>query len=279
MNVEGLTKANIKSHLQKYRCMVQKRDAANTASDPSDMPLDMDNDLDASDANGDGHGISASALLAGHSDGAQLPSNFDELPEEPGETFLLRNLKAQEEMLLAQMQLQEQLSKQLVVQQRLQAEMESMMQAPSAGESHTSATSKINEILSLRNKLQGDLQAHQRMQHELFLQLNQVVLPAIGMDGEQQSENAPSAAETSDADDEGEGGSHDKAGAPDDAQHADTSSDGKPNGTCNRAKRELAAHGERQLGLQAGHQSGGAHQIEDFLAKRRKLGEDLGLDG
>merc|ERR1719217_1754686 len=31
MNVEGLTKANIKSHLQKYRCMVQKRQAAEAA--------------------------------------------------------------------------------------------------------------------------------------------------------------------------------------------------------------------------------------------------------
>merc|ERR1719247_2556079 len=31
MNVEGLTKANIKSHLQKYRCLMQKR-ASNAAA-------------------------------------------------------------------------------------------------------------------------------------------------------------------------------------------------------------------------------------------------------
>merc|ERR1711951_120580 len=34
MNVEGLTKANIKSHLQKYRCLMQKRASQAAASQP-----------------------------------------------------------------------------------------------------------------------------------------------------------------------------------------------------------------------------------------------------
>merc|ERR1719253_1105477 len=40
MNVEGLTKANIKSHLQKYRCLMQKRAASGGGpSQPSTAPV------------------------------------------------------------------------------------------------------------------------------------------------------------------------------------------------------------------------------------------------
>ena len=45
MNVDGLTKANIKSHLQKYRCLMQKKSQAAQVS--SQYPTDMCDDGDS----------------------------------------------------------------------------------------------------------------------------------------------------------------------------------------------------------------------------------------
>ena len=46
----------------------------------------------------------------------------------------------------------------------------------------SATSSKMNNILALKHKLQHELQAHLRMQHQLLSQLNQVVLPVIGGD-------------------------------------------------------------------------------------------------
>ena len=48
-----------------------------------------------------------------------------------------------------------------------------------AREEGGSASHKMSSILALKRKLQHELQAHLRMQHQLLTQLNQVVLPAV----------------------------------------------------------------------------------------------------
>ena len=48
-----------------------------------------------------------------------------------------------------------------------------------AREESSSSNSKMSSILALKRKLQHELQAHLRMQHQLLSQLNQVVLPAV----------------------------------------------------------------------------------------------------
>jgi len=207
MNVEGLTKANIKSHLQKYRCMVQKRQAAEAAGGgppglgaPSALPMsaiDMkeqqedgfEGDAPDSPVSSSGGQVASGPAGADAASGHGAPGAQGALPTHSadvaiddtrrllaqGESSLHRNLEVQEETLLAQMDLQEQLSKQLQVQKRLQAEMESMVQT----ETDLKSSSKINEIVALKSKLQTELQSHLRMQHELLTQLNNIVLPAI----------------------------------------------------------------------------------------------------
>eukprot|EP00316_Scyphosphaera_apsteinii_P023282 CAMPEP_0119300156 /NCGR_PEP_ID=MMETSP1333-20130426/2148_1 /TAXON_ID=418940 /ORGANISM="Scyphosphaera apsteinii, Strain RCC1455" /LENGTH=570 /DNA_ID=CAMNT_0007301833 /DNA_START=52 /DNA_END=1764 /DNA_ORIENTATION=- len=195
MNVEGLTKANIKSHLQKYRCMVQKRAAADamgqsTASGSEMASMGIDIQAEASDEGScvtstAGPGLlqplsppSTSAMVHSNSMDSSAPPLLDSTLITQGETSLQRNLEVQEETLLVQMDLQEQLSKQLQIQKRLQADMEGMVQAHWY-DSDSSTTSKINEIRALKSKLQRELQGHLRMQHDLVTQLNQVVIPAI----------------------------------------------------------------------------------------------------
>ena len=54
----------------------------------------------------------------------------------------------------------------------------------------SATSSKMNNILALKHKLQHELQAHLRMQHQLLSQLNQVVLPVIGGDAMPDGEGA-----------------------------------------------------------------------------------------
>jgi len=211
MNVEGLTKANIKSHLQKYRCMVQKRDSVTTATDPNDND-DEDNDADPGEmtmpatdaATADADRVICGNAGEGNHQVAQTGSSGavcldDKRLLAEGETSMQRNLELQAENLMAQMELQEQLSRQLTIQKRLEAELEVIVHSPSAGENASSSSAKFSEILALKNKLQSELQAHLRMQHEQLLQLNQVMLPAISGDVDAPSENAQSTVESSDA--------------------------------------------------------------------------------
>ncbi len=47
------------------------------------------------------------------------------------------------------------------------------------GEGSEATSGKVSSILSLKRKLQQELQAHLRMQQQLLSQLNQVVIPAV----------------------------------------------------------------------------------------------------
>jgi SHAQKYF class myb-like DNA-binding protein len=215
MNVQGLTKANIKSHLQKYRAQVAKSAGASGegaadarlgggASPPSDGSDGGNADDAMAEAAGaeapaaegrlaltggaldgaaqlDGAPPAAAASAAGLSETALLAqvharahthtpppractsrgaATSRERPRcAQGESSLQRNLEVQEMTLKAQMELQEQLSKQLQLQKRLQSEMEAMFAARSDGGRDVSSESKMNEILALKHRLQGELQA------------------------------------------------------------------------------------------------------------------------
>ena len=215
MNVEGLTKANIKSHLQKYRCLMQKRASSVTTSQPSTAPVSASGEA-SRDSSPAEIALPAITMCTGALPGAQsLPasapsaasgsatcanmmdlsalSSSDQrqaaLPEaimSQDGCSLQRNLEVQEMTLKVQMDLQEELSRQLQLQKRLQTEMECMMNARAAEakamDESSATSSKMNNILALKHKLQHELQAHLRMQHQLLSQLNQVVLPVIGGD-------------------------------------------------------------------------------------------------
>jgi len=217
MNVEGLTKANIKSHLQKYRCLMQKRASSSaTTSQPSTAPVSASGEAARETSPAD-PAMPAITMCAGSLPGVQscMPSSAPSaasgsatcanmmdlsalsssdqrqaaLPDaiiSQGGCSLQRNLEVQEMTLKVQMDLQEELSRQLQLQKRLQTEMECMMNARAAEakamDESSATSSKMNNILALKHKLQHELQAHLRMQHQLLSQLNQVVLPVIGGD-------------------------------------------------------------------------------------------------
>jgi len=209
MNVDDLTKANIKSHLQKYRCSMQKK--ASSPSKPNGSAGVTGACLSAG-GGADGAGLltykppsdptSGAGLNAAGSSASSVAGSFDgrgtgtlegdaqllggmELPDPDklmieGETSLQRNLEVQEMTLKLQKELQEKLSTQLELQKNLQGEMESLMSQTSQGPAISTATNtKMTTILALKRKLQHELQAQLRMQHQLLSQLNQVVLPAV----------------------------------------------------------------------------------------------------
>jgi len=237
MNVDGLTKANIKSHLQKYRCLMQKKaQQARATGQPPPNPLGgmALGGIGSPDGVG-GCGVGAGMNLGGGggsgslpelASGSLVPIGLDGLggmggstnshpssiastvqvdgmdgngglgalgsvpggpaaglPEQlisQGESSLQRNLEVQEMTLKVQMELQEELSRQLQLQKKLQSEMETLMASHAeAREEGGSASHKMSSILALKRKLQLELQAHLRMQHQLLTQLNQVVLPAV----------------------------------------------------------------------------------------------------
>ena len=202
MNVEGLTKANIKSHLQKYRCMMNKRAAAHEGSDtPSPMSARyvgsrMTPQAPASVPVGTGpkmgqpdmcpvpelvkeESSGASVEMEPMSTGSEMPAvsaNAIRLTDSTTPLSLQGNLQEQEKTLMEQMQLQEKLSQQLKEQMRLQAEMEGMTQA-CKGHDNVGLAAKKREILALKDQLQQELQEHLRLQRELLIKLDQVVLP------------------------------------------------------------------------------------------------------
>mmetsp|Transcript_36298 Transcript_36298/g.95703 ORF Transcript_36298/g.95703 Transcript_36298/m.95703 type:complete len:565 (+) Transcript_36298:77-1771(+) len=196
MSVDGLTKANIKSHLQKYRCLMAKRaseaasktgegsgSAAGGSSALSGMGI-VPNKPGSSNGSVDSRSTAAldaeggTAGAAGEAGEGEDPTS--QLDLEGSKTSLHKNLEVQEMTLQVQMELQKELSRQLELQKTLQSEMESLMntQHLEARDLGTN-NSKMGSILALKDKLQTDLKEHLRMQHQLLSQLNHVVLPAV----------------------------------------------------------------------------------------------------
>jgi SHAQKYF class myb-like DNA-binding protein len=167
MNVDGLTKANIKSHLQKYRCMMQKRSAADSGGAAADGPPAKAQKRshasrpaggdESSDAAGD-YASEMGVSLNGQSDDLGAPEEKVAPAAISGPIALQQNLEVQEETLLAQMELQQQLTKQLQMQKRLQSEMEMMMQSHNGTSEDDAASTKMNAILQMKQKLELELQ-------------------------------------------------------------------------------------------------------------------------
>jgi len=167
MNVDGLTKANIKSHLQKYRCTMQKRSATDSgAIAVYGPPAKAQKRSHASkhtggDESSDAAGDNASEMgvsLNGQSDDLGVAEEKVAPAATSGPIALQQNLEVQEETLLAQMELQQQLTKQLQMQKRLQSEMEAMMQTHSSTNNDDTASTKMNAILQMKQKLELELQ-------------------------------------------------------------------------------------------------------------------------
>jgi len=200
MNVEGLTKANIKSHLQKYRCMMQKRSAADAGAGMQDGPLAKVQKRatkpsagdESSDAAGDGTSERSTSVKSRFDDLCTVEGKVDIIPTN-SPIALQRNLEVQEETLVAQMELQQQLTKQLQLQKRLQSEMETMMQSRSDGDEGDAASTKMNAILQMKQKLQLELQNHMRMQHDLLTQLSRILPLGKSADSSSDDGNGDSA--------------------------------------------------------------------------------------
>jgi len=123
---------------------------------------------------------------------APLVPPLQHVPPDP----LRVNLAFQEKTLEVQMDLQRELLRQLRLQERLQTEMERLdgerltlerlketMAALTVQEATASADpSKMNIVREIKQRLQHELTAHLRIQHQLLLQLNHnnqyVILPA-----------------------------------------------------------------------------------------------------
>jgi SHAQKYF class myb-like DNA-binding protein len=201
MNVDGLTKANIKSHLQKYRCMMAKRstDSGGKGGEGSSGSYTGLVPSKPGSANGSVDSRSTAAL---ESEGfGSMGESTEEDPAaqldlEGSKTSLHKNLEVQEMTLQVQMELQRELSRQLELQKKLQAEMESLI----AANVEVNTNTKMGSILSLKAKLQKDLKDHLRMQHQLLEQLNSVVLPAVERLDTQESDDSTTATASAYAD-------------------------------------------------------------------------------
>ena len=201
MNVDGLTKANIKSHLQKYRCMMAKRstDSGGKGGEGSGGSYSGLVPSKPGSANGSVDSRSTAALES-ESFGSMGESTEEDpsaqLDLEGSKTSLHKNLEVQEMTLQVQMELQKELSRQLELQKKLQAEMESLI----AANVEVNTNTKMGSILSLKAKLQKDLKDHLRMQHQLLEQLNSVVLPAVERLDTQESDDGTTATASAYAD-------------------------------------------------------------------------------
>jgi len=166
MDVDGLTKANIKSHLQKYRCMMNKRSAGAGDGDGEARPAKAPR-VQRRGSSGSVARSSSAASFDSSSDAACSPRT----PGAADAHALHQNLEAQETTLREQMALQRQLSDQLKAQRQQQAELQLVVQARRQVEPHPgdeAAASKMASLQQLKAKLQTDLREHLRMQQNLL---------------------------------------------------------------------------------------------------------------
>jgi len=197
MNCEGEgapTRQNIKSHLQKYRLLMQKR-ARQTA--PSG----------AVTSSGTAAGNSTSSAAVTASEGSQGRQGMGSTPKPVPEIHvtspkelqseLEQHLERQEMNLKVQMDLQTKLHRQLLVQRQLQHQLEHSFNTP-GGEDQAQAgmdAQRWQATLSLKNSLRERLTKHVVMQQEMLQHLDALVSsevskPAGHSDADQQGGSA-----------------------------------------------------------------------------------------
>ena len=151
MNCEGEgapTRQNIKSHLQKYRLLMQKRAKQGGGG-----------------SGGDGSDSLGLGGLGGGSGGSDGPSDF--------KSELEQHLARQEMNLRVQMDLQTKLHRQLLVQRQLQHQLEHCF-PPSTGNDRDDRQ-RYHATLSLKNSLRERLTTHVMLQQEMLQHLDALV--------------------------------------------------------------------------------------------------------
>ncbi|KAL3910548.1 MAG: hypothetical protein SGPRY_009013 [Prymnesium sp.] len=177
MNCEGEgapTRQNIKSHLQKYRLLMQKR--ARQGPDSS--------------SHGGGAGDSGGGKRA-DAEGERATH-----PQEPADaqSQLEQHLARQEMNLKVQMELQTKLHRQLLVQRQLQHQLDHSLNSPSDLDSIDQQ--RWQTTISLKNNLRERLTKHVMMQQEMLHHLDALVSSEVTQPvaaGEEQSAAAPAA--------------------------------------------------------------------------------------
>ena len=162
MNCEGEgapTRQNIKSHLQKYRLLMQKRARQGGGSG---------GDSATSSAAGDGPGADKAGASSG-GDTERQPSDL--------QTELEQHIANQEMNLKRQMELQTKLHRHMLVQRQLQHQLEHCFLQPSdgGGASDSADRQRYHATLSLKNSLRERLTKHIMLQQEMLQHLDALV--------------------------------------------------------------------------------------------------------
>ena len=173
MNCEGEgapTRQNIKSHLQKYRLLIQKRQRQGGSGDGAGG---------AGDKAGDSAGGSASGT--GASD--QTPTDV--------QSELEQHLARQEMNLRVQMDLQTKLHRQLLVQRQLQHQLEHCF--PTQGSDADKDKQRYQATLQLKNSLRERLTTHVMLQQEMLQHLDALVSSEVTKSADESSAEPPEA--------------------------------------------------------------------------------------
>lgn len=160
MNCQGEgapTRQNIKSHLQKYRLLMQKR-----AKQPGEQPV--------AEAPPEGQGSEPEKIPEG-SPGSSSNAAVPPTPDLQNE--LEQHLARQEMNLKVQMELQTKLHRQLLVQRQLQHQLEHSFQTPEQLEE--SDRQRWEQTLALKKNLRERLTKHVHMQQEMLHHLDTLV--------------------------------------------------------------------------------------------------------
>jgi len=157
MNCEGEgapTRQNIKSHLQKYRLLMQKRASKGGGGDSAEEAMPSARGGSAGGAGGAG---GAASLLA----------------NEDVHNELEQHLEKQEMNLKMQMDLQTKLHRQLLVQRQLQHQLEHCF--PSSGEIDCHDRQRYQATVTLKDSLRERLTKHVMLQQEMLQHLDTLV--------------------------------------------------------------------------------------------------------
>ncbi|KAL1495545.1 hypothetical protein AB1Y20_016908 [Prymnesium parvum] len=177
MNCEGEgapTRQNIKSHLQKYRLLMQKR-ARMGPGGPGDA--------------GEGSGDGAEIKRTDSSNDAEKSSQHE--PSDV-QSQLEQHLARQEMNLKVQMELQTKLHRQLLVQRQLQHQLDHSLNSPA--ELDATDKQRWQATVSLKNNLRERLTKHVIMQQEMLHHLDALVSSEVNKPGaEEKSQTADSA--------------------------------------------------------------------------------------